>query len=407
MNRLVIIGNGFDLAHGLMTSYKDFIHWYWKQRIEKLANEQLNESDDGLCVLKKQIGPTWGYILSQTFARGKPAESILEYMLEQRWCTMFQYPLLERISKGLETKTWAGIEQDYYDLLKEYALSGSYGETQSAEKIEALNQQLAILQTKLVEYLKEVEQHDVMPIEEIADAIYAPIEVNDIAVTEQHSLGDHADFWIKQGAESLKIRQELFGISDDENDAIIDTDGNPIDLTFDNVGIPIVYRLPSKIMLLNFNYTSTPEKYFRKGVATLNYIHGKLDAQKYVIFGYGDEIDEDFKKLKAHKNSACLKNVKAYHYLEASNYREVLSFIEAEPFQVLIMGHSCGNSDRTLLHTIFEHNNCVSIKPYYYQKIDGSDDYISMAQSISRSFNDMELMRARVVNKTQCEPLVK
>lgn len=30
MNRLVIIGNGFDLAHGLPTSYKDFIDDFWK-----------------------------------------------------------------------------------------------------------------------------------------------------------------------------------------------------------------------------------------------------------------------------------------------------------------------------------------------------------------------------------------
>ena len=29
MNRLVIIGNGFDLAHGLPTSYRDFIDDYW------------------------------------------------------------------------------------------------------------------------------------------------------------------------------------------------------------------------------------------------------------------------------------------------------------------------------------------------------------------------------------------
>lgn len=27
-NKLVIIGNGFDLAHGLKTSYNDFIKWY-------------------------------------------------------------------------------------------------------------------------------------------------------------------------------------------------------------------------------------------------------------------------------------------------------------------------------------------------------------------------------------------
>ena len=29
MNRLIIIGNGFDMAHGLKTSYMDFINWYW------------------------------------------------------------------------------------------------------------------------------------------------------------------------------------------------------------------------------------------------------------------------------------------------------------------------------------------------------------------------------------------
>ena len=36
MNRLVLIGNGFDLAHGLKTSYKDFICWYWYKWGEKL-----------------------------------------------------------------------------------------------------------------------------------------------------------------------------------------------------------------------------------------------------------------------------------------------------------------------------------------------------------------------------------
>ncbi|MCC8145746.1 MAG: bacteriophage abortive infection AbiH family protein, partial [Bacteroidales bacterium] len=29
MNRIILIGNGFDLAHGLPTSYKDFINDYW------------------------------------------------------------------------------------------------------------------------------------------------------------------------------------------------------------------------------------------------------------------------------------------------------------------------------------------------------------------------------------------
>ncbi|MDR2906811.1 MAG: bacteriophage abortive infection AbiH family protein [Bacteroidales bacterium] len=34
MNRIILIGNGFDLAHGLKTSYKDFIDWFWKKQGE-------------------------------------------------------------------------------------------------------------------------------------------------------------------------------------------------------------------------------------------------------------------------------------------------------------------------------------------------------------------------------------
>ena len=33
MNRIILIGNGFDMAHGLKTSYEDFIKWYWTKRV--------------------------------------------------------------------------------------------------------------------------------------------------------------------------------------------------------------------------------------------------------------------------------------------------------------------------------------------------------------------------------------
>ncbi|MDR1763164.1 MAG: bacteriophage abortive infection AbiH family protein, partial [Dysgonamonadaceae bacterium] len=35
MNRIILIGNGFDLAHGLKTSYKDFINDFWINEIRK------------------------------------------------------------------------------------------------------------------------------------------------------------------------------------------------------------------------------------------------------------------------------------------------------------------------------------------------------------------------------------
>ena len=118
-------------------------------------------------------------------------------------------------------------------------------------------------------------------------------------------------------------------------------------------------------------------------------------------------MDEGFQKLKEKNENEALRHIKSIRYLEADNYRRMLEFIESGPFQVCIMGHSCGNSDRTLLNTLFEHKNCVSIKPYYYIKDDKTDNYLELVQNISRNFTDMKLMRDRVVNKTYCEPLTK
>ncbi len=156
--------------------------------------------------------------------------------------------------------------------------------------------------------------------------------------------------------------------------------------------------------MLNFNYTNTPQKYLRDD-SNINYIHGKLSSPQSVIFGYGDELDENYTKLQNLNDNEYLRYIKSIRYLELDNYRNVLRFIESAPFQVCIMGHSCGNSDRTLLNTIFEHKNCISIKPYYYRKEDGTDNYIELIQNISRNFKDMKLMRDRVVNKMYCEPL--
>ena len=217
---------------------------------------------------------------------------------------------------------------------------------------------------------------------------------------------EHVDYWRKQGHAPLEKRKELFGIN---NDIDINSIINKTLTENFNGDYPLLLRLPNNIMFLNFNYTDTSSLYFKKGIVTIDYIHGHLEKPESIIFGYGDELDDKFKELKAHKNNACLSHVKSIRYLEAPNYRQMLSFIESEPFQVLIMGHSCGNSDRTLLNTIFEHPNCVSIKPYYYvtDKEKGTDNYIELVQHISRNFNDMKLMRDRVVNKTQCEPLVE
>ena len=56
MNRIILVGNGFDLAHSLPTSYKDFINWYWEERWERMMSSRSLLDDDNLCRLKLKPG---------------------------------------------------------------------------------------------------------------------------------------------------------------------------------------------------------------------------------------------------------------------------------------------------------------------------------------------------------------
>ena len=59
MNRLVLIGNGFDLAHNQPTSYRDFINWYWDGRFENLRKNFTPVSEAALCKLTVTASPAW------------------------------------------------------------------------------------------------------------------------------------------------------------------------------------------------------------------------------------------------------------------------------------------------------------------------------------------------------------
>ena len=365
MNRLVLIGNGFDLAHDLRTSYKSFILWYWDQWGRRLLNSLERTDTDGLCSFKLKDNidvPYWGYVWGSKYKRKdilKPWDStdVIGVAMKDRELCDFKItsPLLLRIWNKLVCG-WVDIENEYYSLLR---LRSSRINPSTEQDIKDLNIHLNTLQFYLINYLRTEEEKGTEIKDEIKDKIYRPIMKDEIAVANQTYSGNR----LKDTA-------------------------------------------PSSIMLLNFNYTNTAEQYVTDASKVkVNYIHGKLDNPQSIIFGYGDELDQDYMALQELNENECLRHIKSIRYLESDCYRKVLEFVESAPFQIIIMGHSCGNSDRTLLNTLFEHKNCVSIKPYYYKRGEDDDNYIELVQNISRNFKDMKLMRDRVVNKAYCEPL--
>lgn len=321
---------------------------------------------------------------------------------------VFKNEFFGHISRYCSLTNWVDIENEYYGKLKK--LLDEDNVDVRNKKVQTLNKEFNAIKEQLGKYLAQVEaQAELRPIDSIRESFEYLIDLYDLAYCKLDL--------VLRSIQSMKDKDAIMMQSDIEKATIC----RWIPARAGRGGYYLIgrsqedsfrkeYLAPGKTLFLNFNYTSTAKRLYVPVVASdkeVIDIHGQLgDDSNPVIFGYGDELDEDYKRIEKLQNNDFLENIKSICYHKTDNYRNLLGFIESEPYQVFIMGHSCGNSDRTLLNTLFEHRNCISIKVYYHQFEDGRDDYDQLICNLSRNFNDRAAMRDKIVNKTRCLPLV-
>lgn len=422
MNRIILIGNGFDLAHGLKTGYGDFIYWYWRQKFAECYSGTTHIPNDNLVLDSFQNELKQNQEYSEfDFLITPPQNSLKKILSTDHSMSKIATVFLDLISRRIEQKGWVDIENEYYRLIKYYALQSKrksiipdsdLGGRPAYCNPLTLNENLSCLQKILLEYLKEVTKNaSSLPV--LTGSMKEPVRYDEIAVSKQHLYREYCDSMLSQPSSSLRFHWHKFR-KDDAN-CFIEFESfkrqlENLEKNKDSEApkFPEHLVFPERILLLTFNYTSISDLYLEDNnpYIEINHIHGRLDTPESVIFGYGDELDEDYLEIRNLNENEYLKNIKSIKYLETPNYRSLLSFIESSPYQIYIWGHSCGNSDRTLLNTLFEHKNCISIKPFYYRKSNGTDNYLEIIQNISRNFTDMKLMRDIVVNKSLCRPLL-
>jgi Bacteriophage abortive infection AbiH len=389
MNRLVIIGNGFDLAHGLPTSYRDFIDDYWKNVIEEIKNQQVY--DDDLYSLKlnlRGIGNQQRYEFNNDVACYQTLQRFTS--INEKYCNKeFKNKFFLHLSNIAIIENWVDIENLYYLILKERS-KGDYRKHNYPYDIDQLNQEFEQVKNLLEKYLLE-------------------------------KVVNKFDFIKGQVADRIKIWDVLKPISllsNEENILKEFINGEDIKDIKEHFEKEKKEELVNQLYFLNFNYTPLASVYCDlldeddRIQCRMNFIHGSLGnvLENKINFGFGDEMDDEYKAIENLNDNEYLRNFKSFQYLQNSNYNDLLRYIDSDKFQVIIMGHSCGLSDRTLLNTIFEHNNCRSIKAFYYEEKDENgkiikDNYTEIIQNISRHFNKKKLMREKIVNKTLCKPL--
>ncbi|WP_430410574.1 AbiH family protein [Kordia sp.] len=399
MNKLIIAGNGFDLAHGLPTHYNDFMDAFWRDLKEDQNDEIIKKVvhldpvfqdhfDEGeiknfrnfeaniLNYLKNNLRSHEYQLEAYTFSqRGRSKDYGNQVVLFK-----FKNQFFEELNKTQSIQNWVDVENEYYKKLKVISKLSSIDKQAKKEQVLKLHKEFEQVKQLLERYLqRNVEQVYELRSNDDAEKLYDIFQHYSRLNKNRKILDEFSD-----PDDFHEIGEVVMGSNKFLEISLLDT------------------------YVLNFNYTDTFEKYVKlmrdkKIILHINHIHGKLNEN--IVFGFGDEMDDDYKLIEDMDDNEYLRHFKSFQYVQNSNYKDVLRYIDSEKFQVIIMGHSCGLSDRTLLNTIFEHENCRSIKVFYHQRKDGSDNYTEIIQNISRHFNDKKLMRTKIVEKTLCEPM--
>ncbi len=345
MNKLLIIGNGFDLAHGLETSYNHFLLWYYKQLWAEYRDTKK---------IDNQFYKSYGNPSLMTFPSIEKIEDFSEFLKLNSLENACKSELLGEIEKIYHDRKWVNIEWVYYQILLKYAKKlrqdGPMARNGVINNVTKLNNDLQYLALNLAKYLKTESERTVE-------------KKNDLAFHLQSIAGNN------QGDSVMCIN-------------------------FNYTSTIFTYAQELNISAMNNGYVVN--------------IHGKLeDETNPIIFGYGDEMDQYYQQLENLNENIFLDHVKSFWYSKTENYQNVIRFCEEEDFRVYILGHSCGLSDRVLLNQLFEHDRCQSIQIFYYQRSDGSNDFFEKTQEISRHFKPQKKadMRKKIVSFEHSKPL--
>jgi len=145
MIQLVILGNGFDLAHGNKTKYSDFFLFLIK-KYYNIARESNNLSFDNEIVAIKATNYLIDLKEITNFV------TLLNTLNQNKVKVEFKGDFIQTIVKDITNKNWADIESLYYNQLRTTYNGGASLE----EKIKRLNISFDLIKSELIEYLSKI-----------------------------------------------------------------------------------------------------------------------------------------------------------------------------------------------------------------------------------------------------------
>lgn len=375
MNDIIILGNGFDLAHGLATGYKDYVREMLIDSLMETAKFPISYGDSPFRI-KGAATMSCSYEITPEGISNEETGSLTKLYDSTLKLAKHHLPrFTKRILEGFDREGWVGLEETYFSSLKGYITE----EGSNKRQIIPLNQQMEKLRISLCQYLTKLEQP--APSEDIR-TLFGQIKKEQIERAWKQAWTHNYYRIAETRVHAGQMEERLSGIT-----------------------------------VLTFNYTDTCEVLYKDALTikvkdasncslvgelkddippTFIHIHGSLKEED-IVLGYGDETTDMFRELEDANDNELTKYFKSFYYMQNSRYRQFFEVLERGPFRLHLMGHSCGLSDRVLLSSIFNHPNLEDVRIYYHDKGEGPSDYFQLCQNISRHFHDKHAMRRKIL----------
>lgn len=338
--KILLIGNGFDLAHGLPTSYKDFLDF---------------------CKMVREL---YTYpIIDNEYNQKKLIDWNTDKTIKSKLLECY-----ENRKNCFEDKITTQCKEldELYDCIKENVWINYFLEREKS------------IGENWIDFESEI-SNVVQAIETLKGYIERDEDVLKIKDTKQQTI----IYFLKIAKKSLQDVFNLKRIDGFIEDISIELDKlirsleiyicefvNEIDIIKENDDIKTI----TPDYVLSFNYSNTYERiYGQSKEVTYDYIHGKADIENNVdtcnlVLGI-DEYLEDDKNDKL-EFIAFKKFYQRIYKSTDSTYMKWVEQIKKYPevnHNLFIFGHSLDKTDRDILKLLICNDN-VATKIYYYRK---------------------------------------
>ena len=378
MTDLLIVGNGFDLYHGLPTRYTDFLKFisYWsifwdnyngeaKAQVCTPFRVKLSEQNEIIEESMRDFASHQGYYKYEHL-------EFINSHIDNLWIQYF-------LKKQLSSVNWIDFEGEIYNVLK-------------------------LVEEYYSEFIPEMRKRNDAPIK------YIPGDMSTVInIFKKNCPEEYIDFTQRIISRSDTVKDKL----QNNKEMLLSTMKRELDdliKCLDYYLLDFVSNIKveqyseqikelSYINLLNFNYTYTyASVYGKNSLREHHRIHGDC-LEEDMVLGIPDEsFPSTLDYIYFQKYFQRIQKRTGNYYkswITEPNARE--KSLEDVPINVFIMGHSLADSDKGILKEIFMNDFVCKITIFYHSQLAYEQQVINLVSMFGKDFVIEQTANDRIV----------